>query len=132
MERMKVHHVGYAVKKIEKAASVFEELGYIPDEITEDSIRNIKIMFMENGTERIELVAPNGENSPIDGVLKNNGPTPYHICYEVPDMDNAVQELKEMGWMVIKEKEKAPAIGGAPVVFLYNRHAGMMELVEIK
>lgn len=132
MERMKVHHVGYAVKKIEKAASVFEELGYVPGEVTEDSIRNIKIMFMENGTERIELVAPNGENNPVDVLLKNGGPAPYHICYEVTDIDSAVVQLKEKNWMVIKEKERAPAICGAPVAFLYNRHAGMIELVEIK
>ena len=129
---MKVHHIGYAVKKLEKAAEIFEGLGYIGGDITEDEIRNIKIMFMENGHERVELVAPNGESTPVDGVLKNNGPTPYHICYEVPDMENAVSELKTKGWMVIKEAEPAPAIGGATVVFLYNRHIGMIELVEIK
>lgn len=132
MENMKVHHVGYAVKKLEKAAEAFERLGYIAGDITEDAGRNVRIMFMENGHERVELVAPNGVSTPVDGVLKNSGPTPYHICYEVPDMSAAVNELKANGWMVIKEPEPAPAIGGAPVTFLYNRHVGIMELVEIK
>ena len=129
---MKVHHVGYAVKKLEKAAEVFKALGYLPGEITEDELRHIRIMFMENGHERVELIAPNGESSPVDGVLKNSGPTPYHICYEVNDIKKAVAGLSAGGWTVIKDAEAAPAIGGAPVVFLYNRHIGMIELVEIK
>lgn len=129
---MKVHHLGYAVKKLEKAAEVFEKLGYLSGEIVEDQLRHIKIMFMENGHERVELVAPDGESSPVDSVLKNTGPTPYHICYEVQNMAQAVSKLKADGWAIIKEAEIAPAIGGAPVVFLYNRHIGMIELVEIK
>lgn len=129
---MKVHHVGYAVKKLEKAAEIFEGLGYTPGKITEDESRNIKIMFMENDRERVELVAPNSDSTPVDGVLKSVGPTPYHICYEVPDMAAALNDLKQNGWMVIKEPEPAPAIDGAPVAFLYNRYIGMMELVEIK
>lgn len=129
---MKVHHVGYAVKKLEKAAEVFKGLGYLPGEITEDEIRHIRIMFMENGHERVELIAPNGESTPVDGVLKNSGPTPYHICYEVNDIKKAVDGLSAGGWAVIKDAETAPAICGAPVVFLYNRHIGMIELVEIK
>ena len=87
---------------------------------------------MENGHERVELVTPNGVSTPVDGVLKNSGPTPYHICYEVSDMPAAVNELKANGWMVIKEPTPAPAIGDALVTFLYNRHVGMIELVEIK
>lgn len=41
MENMKVHHVGYAVKKLEKAVEAFERLGYISGDITEDTSRNI-------------------------------------------------------------------------------------------
>lgn len=132
MENMKVHHVGYAVKKLEKAVEAFERLGYISGDITEDTSRNIRIVFMENGHERVELVTPNGVSTPVDGVLKNSGPTPYHICYEVSDMPAAVNELKANGWMVIKEPTPAPAIGDALVTFLYNWHVGMIELVEIK
>lgn len=129
---MKVHHIGYAVKRLDKAAELFEGLGYAAGEITEDEARRVKILFMKNEHACVELVAPNGEPNSVDGVLNKNGPTPYHICYEVADMEEAVGKLKENGWMVVREAEAAPAIGGASVVFLYNRHIGMIELVEIK
>lgn len=129
---MKVHHIGYAVKRLEKAAEVFAVLGYTLGEITEDESRHIRIMFLENGTERVELVAPNGENTPVDGILKSVGPTPYHICYEVSDINTAMDELKEKGFVTVKEPERAPAIGGAAVAFMYNARVGLIELVEIK
>lgn len=130
---MKVHHVGYAVKDIEKALPVFSALGYeICGDIVKDNIRNVEIVFLRNGEEWVELVAPNGENTPVDGVLKNNGPTPYHICYEVEDLDKAVVELKQQKFMVLKKAEVAPAIDGCKVEFLYHKDLGMIELVEVK
>ncbi len=129
---MKVHHIGYAVKKIEKAAEVFKSLGYTCGEVKEDTLRSIKIMFAENGTERVELVAPIGSDTPVSGILKGSGPAPYHICYEVGDIEKSIEELSADGWMLVHAPLEAPAIGGAPVAFLYNRHIGMIELVEIK
>lgn len=129
---MKVHHIGYAVKNLEQSISTFEVLGYTTVEITEDTGRHIRIAFLQNGSECVELVAPDGDGTPVDGVLKSVGPTPYHICYEVPDLQAALTELQQYRWIVTKQPEPAPAIGGAPVAFLYHRRVGMIELVEIK
>lgn len=129
---MKVHHIGYAVKRIEKAAETFVALGYTLGDITEDKKRKIRIMFIENGTERVELVAPNGDDTPVDGILKSTGPTPYHICYETQELKTAIDELKEKGFVTVKEPEPAPAIDGCNVAFMYNARVGLIELVEIK
>lgn len=129
---MKVHHIGYAVKNLEQSISVFEALGYTAGEITADAGRQIRIAFLQNGSECVELVAPDGDETPVDGVLKSVGPTPYHICYEVPDMEAALAALQQSRWIVMKQPEPAPAIGGARVAFLYHRRVGMIELVEIK
>ena len=129
---MKVHHIGYAVKNLEQSISAFEALGYTAGEITADAGRHIRIAFLQNGSECVELVAPDGGETPVDGVLKSVGPTPYHICYEVPDLESALAELQQSRWIVTKQPEPAPAIGGAPVAFLYHRRVGMIELVEIK
>ncbi len=129
---MKVHHIGYAVKRIEKAAETFAALGYTLGDITEDKNRKIRIMFIENGTERVELVAPNGDDTPVDGILKSTGPTPYHICYETQELKTAMDELKEKGFVTVKEPEPAPAIDGCNVAFMYNARVGLIELVEIK
>lgn len=129
---MKVHHIGYAVKNLEQSIGVFEALGYTVGEITADAGRNIRIVFLQNGSECVELVAPDGDETPVDSVLKSVGPTPYHICYEVPNLEEALNELQKSRWIVTKQPEPAPAIGGASVAFLYHRRVGMIELVEIK
>ena len=129
---MKVHHIGYAVKDLEQSISAFEALGYSAGEITADTGRHIRIAFLQNESERVELVAPDGEETPVDGVLKSIGPTPYHICYEVEDIHAALCELQKSRWIVTKQPEPAPAIGGAMVAFLYHRRVGMIELVEVK
>lgn len=128
---MKVHHIGYAVKNLEKSISVFEALGYTAGEITEDTGRRVRISFLKNGSDCVELVAPLGDETPVDGVLKSIGPTPYHICYQVPNMENAIAELQQERWIVTKQPEPAPAIDGARVAFLYHRWIGMIEIVEL-
>lgn len=86
---------------------------------------------MQNGNECIELVAQNGEKTPVDGVLKLNGATPYHICYEVQNIDGAIENLKKQKFIVMQKPAVAPAIQNCNVAFLYNKDIGMIELVEV-
>lgn len=83
---MKIHHIGYAVKGMEKAAESFRILGYEAEgEVVFDKERNVSILFMVNEDCRIELVAPGepSEPSPVDSWLKtkNGGGTtlPYML-----------------------------------------------------
>ena len=133
MGELKMHHIGYAVSKMEKAAEGFGILGYRVGEIVHDASRNVDICFLEHpiGRERIELVAPAGPGNAVEETLRRNGPMPYHICYEVANMGETIAELLGGGWLLIPKPEKAPAIGNAPVAFLYHRAMGMIELVEI-
>ena len=132
---MRVHHVGYLVKSISEAKEVFRKLGYsIEQDTVYDQYRNIDICFLINNNERIEPVAPrNSESSPILKLLKKMGNTPYHICYECDDIDKMVKQMvEENGYMLIQEKQPAPAIQNQPVAFLYHVEIGMIELVEVK
>ncbi|MDB2142050.1 VOC family protein [Enterocloster clostridioformis] len=93
---MKIHHVGYLTKNLNKSKFLFEKLGFIVEkEKAYDALRKIHIVFMLNGDYRIELIEPDGEESSVWGLLKRYKNTPYHFCYEVDDMNAAV---KKMGW----------------------------------
>ena len=63
---MKVHHIGYLVKKGEKAAQAFEALGYAREgDWTHDQIRKVDILFLEKDGYRIELVSPYAVDSVV-------------------------------------------------------------------
>ncbi len=128
---MKIHHVGYLAKNIEKTRKKFLELGYeVESPVKYDEIRKIDIEFLVNGDYRVELIEPKSEESPMYPLLKRFKNAPYHFCYEVEDLDAAVCELSDKGYTVIQEPEIAPCIEGRRVVFLNNISMGILELVE--
>jgi methylmalonyl-CoA/ethylmalonyl-CoA epimerase len=47
MNNLKVHHIGYLVKKLDKAKATFEALGYKSGDITHDETRGIDICFLK-------------------------------------------------------------------------------------
>ena len=129
---MKVHHIGYLVKNIEKTRVKFLGLGYeIERPVKFDAIRDVNIEFLVNDSYRVELIQPLSENSPMYPLLKRYKNSPYHICYEVYDLEKTVEELSGSGYTVIQEPEVAPCIDDKKVVFLTNISMGIIELVEI-
>ena len=130
--KMKVHHIGYLVKNISKTEKKFLELGYEVESSTKfDEIRNIDIEFLVNGDYRVELIEPKGEESPMYPLLKRYKNTPYHLCYEVENIDEAIAELQGKHYTVIQEPNIAPCIEGKKVAFLNNISMGIIELVEM-
>ena len=133
---MKIHHVGYAVSSINKAKNDFSALGFEAEsEIVCDKGRNINIMFMTNGMWRIELIEPYDKSlpSPVDIQLENQrgGSSPYHICYEVSDIELEIKKMLDKKFVLSQEPENAPAICNRMVAFLYKRSVGLVELLEI-
>ena len=79
---------------------------------------------------RIELVEPSTE-SDIYPLLKTYNNAIYHVCYAVKNIDFALKELKPHGFLLFRDKQKAPAISeSAEVVFLMHTRMGIIELVE--
>ena len=130
---MQVDHIGYAVKKMDRAIKSFMTLGYQFESTIDDIDRNIKIAFGEKDGYRIELVCPLDKNmiSPVDTYLSNVGPTPYHICYRTENMEEELIKLEKQGFKPVKDPSKAVAFGGKKVAFLMNLGIGLMEIVEL-
>ncbi|MCD7998113.1 MAG: VOC family protein [Clostridiales bacterium] len=129
---MKIDHIGYAVKQIDRALSSFKKLGFQFYHMIEDHDRNIKIIFGEKNNYRIELVCPldKTKKSPVDAYLSKIGPTPYHICYQSANLEDDIENLKKQGFRVIIDPERAVAFNGKRVVFMMNPGLGLMEIVE--
>ena len=121
---MNVDHIGYAVKNIDASRQAFEELGYVFDPVVNDTDRNIFIS--------IELVSPLDPAlpSPVDGMLKKSGNTPYHICYTSSRFEDDIKELQQKRFLLTIPPAPACAFGGRRVAFLYHLQIGLLELVE--
>ena len=125
---LKVDHIGYLVKDMDRAAEAFAELGFAPvtDVIRDDvpdsagNVRNVLLRFLENAGTVVELVAP----------LQTCGEGPYHICYAVDDLAASMEAMRAKKWRVLRRPSPAVAFGGAPVAFLVKKGAGIVELVE--
>lgn len=129
---MKIDHIGYAVRRIDRALSAFEKLGFVFEPVIDDVHRNVKLAFGEKDGYRIELVTPLDKKagSPVDQYLGNSVGTPYHICYQSEELDKDVEELEKKGFKVVIEPRAAIAFGGRRVVFMTNIGFGLMEMVE--
>ena len=133
INKMKIDHIGYAVKRIDRALNFFETLGYTFEPIIDDTDRNVKLAFGEKDGYRIELVAPLDKKqiSPVDQYLSNTNGTPYHICYQSKNFNKEIEQLESQGYKVVIEPKPAVAFGGRNVVFMMNIGFGLMEIVEM-
>lgn len=127
-----VNHIGIATDNIEKTAEFYTSIGYHKVAEGYDPIQNVYGSFYEaKGMPTIELLAPHDEKSPINNILKKSGVTPYHICYEIAiDLDAAIKGMKSNGFLQISRPSASENLGNRKVVFFYNKHVGIVELVE--
>ena len=130
---MKPHHIGYLVKDIQESIMQMEFLGYQRiSGIVYDEYRDIDICFLENNGYQLELIMPKSEQSIVAKYSKKIGVSPYHICYDVENIDQEMEKLRDQGYIPTAQKQKAPAIGNNDAVFLFHPDVGIIELVEIK
>lgn len=130
---LKIDHIGYAVENIEKAQKKLADLGYVFDDVIDDTSRNVLLCFGENDGYRIELVAPGkqkDQETPVDSYLDKVGPTPYHICYKSSNIEEDIKLLEEKRYRVSVPLAPATAFDGRRVVFMYSLAAGLIEIVE--
>ena len=127
----RLNHVGVATPSIAQSVETYRLL-LGADRIGEPfdlAAQGVKVCFVDAPNTQIELIEPYDEGSPIAGFLrKNPAGGQHHVCFEVPDIHEAVAHLKANGATVLGE----PRIGahGTPIVFVHPKDFGGM-LVEL-
>ena len=127
----RLNHVGVATPSIERSIETYRLLlgATAIGEPFDLAAQGVKVCFIDAPNTQIELIEPFDDTSPIAGFLRKN-PTggQHHVCFEVPDIDAAVADLRTKGATVLGE----PRIGahGTPIVFVHPKDFGGM-LVEL-
>ncbi len=128
-----LNHVGVAVPSIEKACEMYRTL-YGASDITEAfdmEEQGVKVCFVNLPNSQIELIEPLSDSSPIANfVRKNPRGGQHHICFEVRDINEAVDEMKKRGARILGK----PRIGahGTPIIFVHpgDSCGVLIELME--
>lgn len=129
----RLNHIGIAVPSVVDAMEMYRTM-YGATEFVEPfdmPAQGVKVAFVNLPNTQLELIEPLGEDSPIVGFLaKNPKGGQHHVCFEVPDINEAAQDMKAKGATVLGE----PRIGahGTPVIFIHpkNSNGVLVELME--
>ena len=129
----RLNHVGVATPSIAQSVALYRDLLgatkiHEPFDLPPQGVR---VCFVDTPNSQIELLEPLGEDSPIAKFLaKNPAGGQHHICFEVPDINEAKAEMEAKGAKVLGE----PRIGahGTPVIFVHPKDMGgvLVELME--
>ncbi len=124
------HHVGVAVDDLDAATAAYAEScgATVDGETFDDPLQQVRIRFLSLGGARIELLAPMSDKSHLSRIL-NRGIGVYHICYEVPNLDQTLADMQSGGAKIIAPAKPAVAFGGRRVAFTMQRGL-MIELLE--
>ncbi len=127
-----LHHVAIVVESIEKARAVYEgafgmsgtAVEFVPDQ-------KVNVLVVHAGSQRIELVEPASEASPVTGFLKKRGPGLHHLAYKVEDCARAIAACKAAGMRMIDEAPR-PGAHHCRIAFVHPSATGgvLTELVE--
>ncbi len=131
---MKLSHVGIIVKDIEQGIKNHESLfGYKQlGPIVDDPTQKVRVVLMGKSDDdpvKIELISPLTEDSPVIDLLKKRQ-TLYHLCYEVPDIEEAKKKARENGAVIISQPVEAPLFGNRKICFLFTRDHYVVELIQ--
>ena len=129
-DRPRIAHIGIAVVDLDSALAFYRDvLGLEPH--PPEQADGATIVSLTLGESQVELLASDDRNTPIGKFLEKRGPGSHHICYRVPDLDQALEACKSAGYHLIDEVPRKGA-GGRRIAFIHPKTTAgiLLELTE--
>jgi methylmalonyl-CoA/ethylmalonyl-CoA epimerase len=133
MKLSHIEHIGIAVKSLETAIPLYENLLGIKCYAVEEVVdQKVKTAFFKIGETKIELLESTDPEGPIGKFLEKRGEGVHHIAFATAEpLQNSLNELAENGVQLI---DKSPRKGaeGLNIAFLHPKSTGgiLTELCE--
>ncbi len=131
MKIKRVEHIAIAVHNMaESMAMLKNTLGLELD--YEETIGSTKLAMFPVGETSLELLEAESPTSPVADWIEERGQSLFHLCFEVEDIDAALDELRAKGVKLLDETPKA-GHGGSRIAFLDPASTGdiLIELAEL-
>jgi len=132
---MKIHHIGIVVNNIQDSLGEFSKFIKF-DETTIPTLigsQKVNVCFMKLGELRIELIEPVGNDSPVLNFLEKGGGF-NHICFEVENLSQTIDEMTKKGGRLIVSPVKGFEERQIAFIFLNMKKTNfnLIELAEMK
>lgn len=127
-----VDHIGIAVRSIDESLKFWQDvIGIQCHGVEEVAEQKVKTAFLPLGDTEIELLEGTSEDSPVSKFIEAKGEGIHHIAIRVPNIEQALEELKARGVRLIDEKPRIGA-GGAKIAFVHPKASGgvLLEISE--
>ncbi len=131
---LRIDHVGIAVPDLDEAiafhARVFG-MRCVHTEVNEEQGVREAMLAVGDGPDRLQLLAPLRDDSPIAKFLTRSGPGIQQIAYTVADVEAAADAIRAQGLRVLYEHPRR-GTAGSRVNFVHPKDCGgvLVELVE--
>lgn len=131
---MRLHHMGFVVADIAAAMPGFlRSLGATWDsQIFADPNQKVKVAFLtiRPGDPQVELVEPDGSDSPVLRFLNEKGGGLHHACYEVHNLELELSDFRGRGSLIAKRPKPAVAFQGRRIAWVLTPEKFLVELLE--
>ena len=129
-----LHHLGFVVKSISAAADEFalSISAQWDGEIIHDPIQQVRVSFFNPVDARnpvFELVEPASETSPVNDFLVKRRGGLHHVCYEIDDLDAALENARREGWAIASFPAPAVAFQGRRIAWIFSKKRLLIELL---
>lgn len=133
MKIKRIEHIAIAVEDLDGMAHMLRDKFGIEVEYAEDrEASRSKLAMLPVGETYIELLQSLNPGSRTSEWLAKKGQSLYHICFEVEDIDAALEELKAKGTPLLNE---TPVLGhgNCRIAFIDPKATGniLFELAEM-
>ena len=132
---MKFDHIGIFVKDLEYGRAYLKSLFPISSEssVIHEPLLKVSVQFIYD-VDNIcyELIAPNGENNPVDNSLSKNKNLLNHVAYKVGKFDKKIADYRKIGCLPLGNPKPSVAFSGARVMFFLLPIGIIVELIEEK
>ncbi|MBA3680106.1 MAG: methylmalonyl-CoA epimerase [Bacteroidetes bacterium] len=130
----KIEHIGIAVKNLNNSNELFKKLfGKEHYKVEAVASEGVSTSFFMLGETKIELLEATNEDSAIAKFIEKKGEGIHHIAYEVDNLDEEMERLKQEGFELINQSPKDGA-DNKRICFLHPKTTNgvLIELCEEK
>ena len=126
----KIEHIGIAVKDLNSASGVYENLlnlkSYKKESVESESVNT---EFFLVGDSKIELLEATSPDSAITKFIEKHGEGIHHIAFDVDDILAEMERLRNEGFILLNDKPKRGA-DNKLVCFIHPKSANGV-LIEL-